>query len=79
MAEGEPIALALKRLRQLRERHRAWWKPYKPLGWWAPVWFVKPTQARRYKRFRRKYKARLGLVREMMAGKREGGRSWPPP
>jgi len=59
--EGESVGQALERLRKLLGRHRATWKQHKPIGWRIPAYFVKPTQVRRAKRFRRKVKARLGL------------------
>jgi hypothetical protein len=78
LAEREPIGLALKRFRKALERHPHSWKPHKAWLWRNNPVFVPQTQIRRAKRFRRKFKARLGLFKEMLAGKREAGRSWPP-
>jgi hypothetical protein len=68
VGEHEPIGLALRRFKVLLSQHRASWKPYKPLGWWRPIYFVKPTQMRRYKKFRKKIKARLATLRAKRAG-----------
>jgi hypothetical protein len=60
LAEGESIGQALRRLRKLLERHRA-------LRWRTPS-FIKQTEIRRAKRFKKKFKARLATLLAIRAG-----------
>jgi len=62
LAEGEPISQALRRFRKLLERHRASWEM------WRRQNFIKPTQTRRAKRFKKKFKARLATRLAKKAG-----------
>jgi small subunit ribosomal protein S21 len=62
VAEREPIGLALKRFKRLLERH----------GVTRDVrrrYFTDPTQGRRAKRFRKRFKARLATLLAQRAGK----------
>jgi ribosomal protein S21 len=62
LAEGEAIGQALKRFRKLLERHGVSWEMRRRR------YFVKPAQARRAKRFRKRFKARLAVLIAKMAG-----------
>ncbi len=68
LAEREPIALALNRFRKALEHHPASWKWYKRYGWRVDFHFIKPTQIRRYKRWRKKFKAQLATLLAQRAG-----------
>jgi ribosomal protein S21 len=62
LADKEPLGLALRRLRRLLERHGVTWE-LRRRGY-----FIKPTQARRAKRFQKRFKARLATLRAQQAG-----------
>src|SRR5262249_31143168 len=63
LAEGESIGQALKRFRKLRERLGATWEMRRR------QYFVKPSQARRAKRFRKRFKARLATFLAQKVGR----------
>jgi small subunit ribosomal protein S21 len=62
LAEGERIDQALKRFRKLLERYGASWE-LRRRGY-----FIKPTQTRRAKRFRKRFKARKETLLAKQAG-----------
>jgi small subunit ribosomal protein S21 len=62
LADKEPIGLALKRFKKLLERLGASWEQRRRGH------FVKPTQTRRAKRFRKRFKARHATLLAQKAG-----------
>jgi ribosomal protein S21 len=62
LAQGERIEQALRRLRKLLERHGALWDLQRRR------YFIKPTEVRRAKQFKKKFKAR----RETLLAKKAG-------
>ena len=62
VAETETIGQALRRLRKLRERLGATWEMRRR------GYYIKPSQARRAKRFRKRFKARLATLLAQKAG-----------
>lgn len=62
LAQGESIGQALKRFRKLLERHGMSWELKRR------KYFVKPSQVRRSKRFRKRFKARRAVLLAKMAG-----------
>jgi small subunit ribosomal protein S21 len=62
LAEGESIGQALQRFRKLLERHGATWQLRRRR------FYVKPTQTRRAKRFRKRFKARRATLLAKKAG-----------
>jgi small subunit ribosomal protein S21 len=62
IAEGESIGQALKRFRKLLERLGVSWEQRRR------GYFIKPTQIRRAKRFKKIFKARKGTLLGKKAG-----------
>jgi len=62
LADKEPIGLALRRVKKLLEREGVTWESKRRGS------FVKPTQIRRAKKFRKKFKAREATLLAKMAG-----------
>jgi ribosomal protein S21 len=62
LAEKEPIGLALRRFTKLLERHGVVWEHGRR------SYFIKPTQARRVRRFQKRFKSRLATLRAKQAG-----------
>jgi ribosomal protein S21 len=62
LADKEPIVLALRRFKKLLERHGATWEMRRR------QYFIKPTNGRRAKRFKKKFKARLATLQAKQAG-----------
>jgi hypothetical protein len=61
--DGEPIGQAIRRFKKLLQQLRPFGKPYKATAWWcAPPHFVRNTEIRRYKAWRKKYKARRAAM-----------------
>jgi ribosomal protein S21 len=63
VGEREPIVLALKRFRKVLDRHGVTREMRRRLS------FADPKQARRVKRFRKRFKARQATLLAQMAGK----------
>jgi ribosomal protein S21 len=57
--DGEPIAHALRRFKKLVEQHKRRGKPHKPTPWWYEPHFVRNTEIRRAKEYRKWWKSRL--------------------
>jgi ribosomal protein S21 len=62
LADGESAGQALKRLRKRLERHGALWELRRR------TYYLKPAHARRAKRFRKRFKARLATFLAQKAG-----------
>jgi ribosomal protein S21 len=62
VAEREPIALALRRFKKLLERHGVAWEMRRR------VYVADPTQVRRAKQFKKRFKARLATLMAKKAG-----------
>jgi ribosomal protein S21 len=62
VGEREPISLALKRFRQQLARQGVTWEMRRR------VYFADPTQARRAKRFQKRFKARRATLLAQKAG-----------
>jgi small subunit ribosomal protein S21 len=66
LADKEPIGLALRRLKKLLERLGVSWELRRR------KYFTKPTQTRRAKRFKKRFKARLATFLAKRAGEQRG-------
>ena len=62
VGQCEPIGLALRRLQKFLERQGVSWEM------WRRACFADPTQARRAKRFQKRFKARKATLRAQRAG-----------
>jgi ribosomal protein S21 len=62
VADREPIALALRRFKKLVELNNVF-RESRGRGY-----FIKPTQIRRAKRFKKRFKARMATLRAQHAG-----------
>ena len=63
LADKEPIAVGLRRLRKSLERHGVTWEVRQHL------YFAKDCETRRRNRFRKRFKSRLATLRAKEAGK----------
>ena len=62
VGEGEPVGLALRRFKKLLERQGVAWEVRRRM------YFAAPTQARRAKRFQKRFKARKATLLAQRAG-----------
>ena len=69
LADKEQIGLALRRLKKLLEREGVTWETRRRRS------FVKPTQMRRAKEFKKKFKARKATLLAKMAGEQPSASS----
>jgi ribosomal protein S21 len=68
--DGEPIGQALRRFKKLVRQHKPFGDPHNPTYWWyAPPFFIRNTEIRRYKEFKKRYKSRLATLAAKHAGK----------
>lgn len=68
--DGEPIGQALRRFKKLVELHKKRGKRNKPSPWWyKSPYFIRNTEIRRYKEFKKRHKSRLATLAAKHAGK----------